>query len=251
MSAGGMGAHPPGLVALWSGEGDGNDSIGENNMVLTGVSFMEGKVGQAFGFNGINQWASCEHNSIGNFGANDFTVMFWVKFNALGNEQIMVEKFIEPLNGSPIGWTITKLSNNRFRFAETGGFAPVVDYGAAVIDTWIHMAVTRSNGLVACYVNGFLSGQLATMANLDSTATLKFGHRGNPMDTPGSADNREMYLNGALDEIAIYNRALSAEEIKSIGIIENNGEPLPPPAVSPMPFNRIHYRNGSANGFSE
>ena len=251
VSASGTSAHPAGLVALWSGEGDGLDSIGGNNLALMDVSFEEGKVGQAFEFNGQNQWANCGNSSLGNFGENDFTVMFWVKFNELRNEQIMVEKFIEPLNGSPLGWTITKLSNNRFRFAEAGGGAPLVDYGAAVASTWLHMTVTRNHGMVACYVHGVLSGQLATLANLDSTATLKFGHRGNTVDTPGSADTREMYLNGALDEIAIYNRALSAEEIKSIGITENNGEPLPPPASSPMPFNRIYYRNGSANGFGE
>ena len=76
------------------------------------------------------------------------------------------------------------------------------------------MAVARNNGMVSCYVNGVLSGQLATMANLDGTASLKLGHRGNPTDTPGSTDMRQLYLNGALDEIAIYGRALSAAEIR-------------------------------------
>jgi len=42
------GTHLPGLVALWSGDGDGNDSVGGNTATLTDISFEEGKVGQAF-----------------------------------------------------------------------------------------------------------------------------------------------------------------------------------------------------------
>ena len=52
--------------------------------------------------------------------------------------------------------------------------------------------------------------------NLDSTSSLKFGHRGNPVDTPGSADTRDFWLNGGIDEPALYNRALSDQEIASI-----------------------------------
>ena len=242
VSAGGAGGHPPGLVALWSGEGNGSDSVGGNNMVTTDISFVEGKVGQAFGFNGAGQWVNCGNTSAGNFGANDFTVAFWVKFNTLENAQIMVEKYVEPPAGiKSVGWTIAKLSNNNFQF---GGVTSRVDFGNAVVGTWTYLAVTRNNGNVRCYVNGVLAGQLTALADLDSTASLKLGHRGNPTDTPGSADPRQLYLSGALDEIVIYDRALSAEEIKAVGMADNHGEPLPPPpAGSPMPFNGI-YRSG-------
>jgi len=243
VSAGGTGGHPPGLVALWSGEGNGSDSVGGNNMVVPAdISYVEGKAGQAFGLNGAGQWVNCGNSSIGNFGANDFTVAFWVKFNTVGSEQVMVEKYVETLgSGETSGWTLTKLSNNRFQFA---GATSHVEFGNAVAGTWTYLAVTRSNGNVRCYVNGVLAGQLAALANLDSPASLKLGHRGNPTDTPGSADPRQFYLNGALDEIAIYDRALSAEEIKAVGMADNHGEPLPPPPAGfPMPFNGI-YRGG-------
>ena len=252
VSAGGIaGVHPPGLVALWSGEGNGNDSVGGNNMMPTDIAFVEGKAGQAFGFNGAGQWVNCGNNNAGNFGANDFTVAFWVKFNTVFTEQVMVEKYVETLGGSgePSGWTLTKLSNNRFRF---GGLGFSVDFGNAVAGTWTYLAVTRSNGNVRCYVNGVLAGQLAALANLDSAASLKLGHRGNPTDTPGSADPRQFYLNGVLDEIAIYDRALSAAEIETICKNDNHGElpPAPPSGFSRPPFNGI-YRNGFGNGFSE
>jgi len=49
VSAGGNGTHPPGLVALWSGEGNAEDSIGGCNGQLVGsIGFTDGQVGQAF-----------------------------------------------------------------------------------------------------------------------------------------------------------------------------------------------------------
>jgi hypothetical protein len=39
---------------------------------------------------------------------------------------------------------------------------------------------------------------------LDSPSTLKFGHRGNPEDTPGSQDDSDAYLDGRIDEVQLY-----------------------------------------------
>jgi hypothetical protein len=53
---------------------------------------------------------------------------------------------------------------------------------------------------------------------------------------------------GLMDELAIYNRALSASEIQAICTEQNNGEPLPPPPTSApgmTPFNGI-YRDSSS-----
>jgi hypothetical protein len=55
------------------------------------------------------------------------------------------------------------------------------------------------------------------LLNLDSTSSLKFGHRGNPEDTPGSEDEGGFYLNGRIDEVQLFvGRALSPEQIKAI-----------------------------------
>jgi hypothetical protein len=49
------------------------------------------------------------------------------------------------------------------------------------------------------------------------------------------------YFSGVMDELAIYNRALSATEIQAIGTEENHGEALPPPSIQPG-FNRANVR---------
>jgi hypothetical protein len=57
--------------------------------------------------------------------------------------------------------------------------------------------------------------------------------------TYGSVSNPKSPFSGKLDEVSIYNRALSAAEIQAIGMEGNNGEPLPPPkpSRSGIPFN--------------
>jgi hypothetical protein len=59
--------------------------------------------------------------------------------------------------------------------------------------------------------------------DLDSPASLKFGHRGSPEDTPGSVDDRGLFLDGRLDEVRlVVGRALSDEQIRAIIEAEAN-----------------------------
>src|SRR5262249_41387686 len=84
-----------------------------------------------------------------------------------------------------------------------------------------------------------LSGSNSALANLDTTSSLKFGHRGNPTDTPGSTDTRDFYLNGSLDEVSLYNRALTAGELLAIYNAGVSGKCLSalPPAIAGQPQN--------------
>jgi hypothetical protein len=53
--------------------------------------------------------------------------------------------------------------------------------------------------------------------DLDSSSSLKFGHRGNPEDTPGSIDDRQFYLNGRIDEVELFvGTALSEEQVMAL-----------------------------------
>jgi hypothetical protein len=60
-------------------------------------------------------------------------------------------------------------------------------------------------------------GGVDPSGTLDTTSSLKFGHRGSPNDTPGSLDDRGFFLDGRIDEIELFvERALSDDEIRSI-----------------------------------
>jgi len=224
---------PSGMVAWWPGDGNADDIIGGHTGVLVGdATFDEGLVGEAFSLDGNGDFINIPHNEELDLGTEDFTLDFWVYFRSIEGESIMVEKWIQKGTGSPdtrtIGWSYTKIGDAiRFTFSNTDYDEHPIDVTPASIPTnaWIFVAVTRSNYTYTLYWNGeSICEEMLTQAyNLDSNSSLKFGHRGNPEDTPGSWDNRQFYLNGLIDEVGLYNRALSAEEIKDIFLAGDAG----------------------------
>ncbi len=71
---------PPGLVALWSGEGNGNDVVNGNNAVWTDAAYTDGKVGRAFLMNGTSAFARVSSSSSLDAGKSDgMTVTAWIK----------------------------------------------------------------------------------------------------------------------------------------------------------------------------
>ena len=77
--AGPAGQLPSGLVALWSGEGDGSDSAGSNPATLTDIAFADGKVGQAFAFNGTSSHFEIPESPALNVGEGEgLTISAWI-----------------------------------------------------------------------------------------------------------------------------------------------------------------------------
>ena len=208
---------PDGIVSWWPGEGDASDIVsGNDGTLIGGVTFAAGLVGQAFSLNGVDGFVSVPDDPSLSFGTNDFTVDLWVNFNATDGEQVLIEKYIETFDTSAQGWTFTKLADQRLRVSFAGH--QVVDSGTVTIPagTWTHLAFRRNNGAVTLFMNGVAIASGSDPANVDSTSSLKLGHRGNPDDTPGSKDTRQFYLNGLIDEVDVFNRALTEEEIQAI-----------------------------------
>jgi hypothetical protein len=210
-----------GTVSWWKADGNANDFIGNNNGTLVGGATFGPDVtagaGQSFSLDGSSGFVNVPNSSSLNFGTGDFSVELWVNFNNTSGEQVLAEKYVETLSSSTeTGWTLTKLSTNAVRWAFAGGQVidtPVLNLST---NTWIHFAATRSAGVGTIYMNGTAIASGTVAVNVNSPSSLKFGHRGNPSDTPGSNDTRGFYVNGFIDEPAIYNRALSASEIQTI-----------------------------------
>ncbi len=214
---------PPGMTGWWPGDGNTNDIVGDRNALLrdnatTGPGFVDG----AFVLDGAGDFIEVPHDSALNFGSGDFTVDLWVNFNSLADEQILVEKYIETFAPSTrTGWSISKLSENIVRFFG-GGFVPDVDFGVVPnTNIWIHYALRRQAGVFTAFVNGVAVASAANSGagsgNVDSTSSLKFGHRGSPNNTPGSFDDRGFFLNGHIDEVELFvGRALDNAEILAI-----------------------------------
>lgn len=208
--------HPPGLVALWSGEGDGNDAVGGNNMTLTDVSFADGQVGQAFSLNGTRSSFKIPDSPTLNVGEGEgFTITAWIKPSDVGG----FHPILEWNNGNGVQiWIGQRPDNQGLLFANVIG----VDgdhhrlasaSGIVVAGRFQQAAVTydKASGRGVLYLNGTIVAQSQWDNFVPMTKGGLLSYR--PSNPGDWTYNR--FFAGLLDEVSIYNRALSAAEIRA------------------------------------
>jgi hypothetical protein len=235
----GLNSHPAGLVALWSGEGNGNDSVGGNTATLTDISFADGQVGQAFSFNGVSSSIKIPASPALDVGAGDgFTIMAWIKPSDVSGLHPLFQ-WLEKDDMSDefelSSWMGFRLSDGG---ALTGGITDGVgnrflasNPGTLISGVFQHIALTydKATGVGTWYLNGVIVARRELSGAPESTkGNLWISHRD---DRPGYRSSGLCY-SGLMDEIALYNRALSALEIQAICTEQNHGEPLALPAAS-------------------
>jgi hypothetical protein len=213
---------PAGLTGWWPGDGNTDDIIGGHGAVLHGdATTGPGLVDQAFILDGEGDFVSVPHDAALNLGTSDFTIDLWVYFNDTTGEQVLIEKWIQSFSAPSVGWTLTKLEGNILRLAMASGDGSETNVDSGVLPiptgTWTHFAVTRKDGNVTLFMNAMPVAVGASLLNLDSDSSLKFGHRGSPDDTPGSEDDSGFFLNGRIDEVELFvGRALPRGLIRAI-----------------------------------
>jgi len=226
---------PHGLTGWWPGDATADDIVGGRDAMLRGnATTAAGLIDGAFILDGDGDFVEVPHDPALNFGTNDFTVALWIHFNNTDGEQVLTEKWVQrfPPGSFPgsRGWTLTKLHNNVLRLALATGDGNETDVDSDVLSipiaTWIHFAATRNGSHVTLFMNGVpVAEGVMPALNLDSDSSVKFGHRGNPSDTPGSQDERGFYLSGQIDEVETFvGRALPRGLIQAIFNAGSAGE---------------------------
>jgi Concanavalin A-like lectin/glucanases superfamily len=249
VSGGGVaGARRQGLVALWSGEDDGKDSIGDNDAELTDMNFADGQVGRAFLLNGSNSWAEISADPKLDVGKGDgLTISAWIKpSNVISFHPILEWEVTKQKNATSL-W-ISHLPQDRgVLFGNVGDIQGNTHGlcsppGAIVSGQFQHIAMTydKISGIGRLLVNGrVVAEENFGSFTPDTTGDLFISRR--PCDKPGDW-TYNTFFGGLLDEIAVYNRSLPTKEIQSVCQADNHDEPLPPPPVlkmMPLPQNHI------------
>ena len=200
-----------GLVGYWSGDGNANDSsIYGNNGTFSGP-YVTGSAGQAFNVS-PSSYFSAPNISAYSF-ANSYSVGFW--FNGgdippgtafLGQDEGAgtVPKWFIDYNYVNAGAFELVLSST----PDTAAF--IASSPVTLTSTWHSFALVDNAGTYSFYLDGsYIGGQtsnypLPTVVN----APLTFGYV-----EPG------LGYTGALEDVALYNTALSADEVEELATI--------------------------------
>jgi GH25 family lysozyme M1 (1,4-beta-N-acetylmuramidase) len=192
---------PSGLADWWPAEGTPIDIIGTaHGTPVNAVTYVTGKEGRAFHFNGSNTYLTTGATSI----PVPWTASFWVnRQNAPGTAaalsgdgavELKLEQY-QTTNSHQVGFT-------RFGVADW-------NFGYTVpLNTWTHLAFVASGTQMQLYANGALVGTIATNIPLPR-AYFGAGYvnsNGNIVD----------YVLASIDEIMLFNRALNSQEVNSL-----------------------------------
>lgn len=211
-----------GLAGWWGFNGNANDSSpNANNGTVNGATLTEdrfGNVNSAYSFDGLNDYIQCLSN-ITNI--DNITISGWVKSNSLfGGSFVQIGQ--DDLDGGCNGFGVGKggFSNvvglnfwNIYKGSNLLSLASCVNYYNSdytlLENKWFHFAVTKSNNKISYYVNSVLVGSSTILSTNVPTNKIFFG-------TSGSSINAKTFFNSILDDIGIWNRALTQDEINDL-----------------------------------
>jgi streptogramin lyase len=232
---------PPGAVSWWPAGGNANDAFGVNDGSLRGeITFAPGKVGQGFSQDGYVDSANVG-NPV-NLQLQDFTIEAWIKRASTTSASLNYGGGIFFSHGWG-GYGFGVVDDGSLFLTRVG--IDNVTLGQAITDTdWHHVAVTKSGTEAIIYVdgNGYLMPEYETLYEFYSAFAI--GARGDY--------DLNSFL-GSIDELTIYNRALSPSEIDDIyqasgaGKLNPNCSPLPAQVVSWWPADGDVYDYIGAN----
>jgi len=215
-----------------------DSSTNKHDGTIVGASYVSGRFNDALSFNGSNSYVFISDTQGGgitgsglDIGMRNSTVSAWVKTTASG---MVVTKMGFVGGANPDGWGLSISANGTVGAVlhkSSGGIVNIfAGDGATVNDgRWHHVAVVfNRTGNMVRYVDGVSSGTQYSLSSLsgqsiDNTRQLRIGAR----DQSGD----EIYFNGLIDDVRVYARALSVDEMAALAGVQ---PPKPPVWSAPV-----------------
>ena len=202
-----------GLVAYYKLDGNSNDAHGSNNGTDTSITYSlaNGKIDQGAGFNGSSSRIIA--NPFNRSGSQPITVSAWIKPSRTAGQYQVIIANRENLIG--FRWQFyMHTTNGEISFhgasQNKGTYTPPTS-------SWTHCSATvDSSGNLKIYINGELQDSFTSFTYWDSGDSTNIG-------IGGIAGSGGEYYQGSIDEVGIWSRALTSDEISQL---YNNGNGL-------------------------
>ncbi|MGA1979517.1 MAG: LamG-like jellyroll fold domain-containing protein [Sedimentisphaerales bacterium] len=198
----------PNLISWWKfDEGSGNiayDSAGSNNGTITGATWTtEGKINGALSFDGSDDYVALSNFTVY---TNNGTISLWFKTSADFSANYGGYGYLISANNQYYSY-LTIAGNGTAPYNIVGETDSQDDYyviamGVVPVGEWNHIVVSFNNKTAKTYLNGALV----------DTRTIS-----NSLLTLNRIGGRALeFFKGEIDDVRIYNRALSAEEVEEL-----------------------------------
>ena len=209
------------LVGYWPFNGNADDASGNgNNGIVNGAILTtdrNGNANSAYSFDG-NSWIEVFYNQVFNFGTNSFTLSCWAKRQGNNTFQHLITRNYVPDYPNAIGNYTLRYENNSIVLISSGntstGNGTLGSSALSNLTNWNHFVgvFNSENQTMQIYMNGNLITTGPTnsiLQNYNSIGNMYFG-----VEHPTTVlQSGPQFLTGQLDDIGIWNRALSHEEI--------------------------------------
>jgi hypothetical protein len=187
---------PPGMVSWWPGDGHALDIIGPNHGTLqNGASFAPGKVDQAFSFDGVDDLVGASGTGIDDL--QQLTIDAWVKHNSLPPR--MIQRYVTLIGEKAV---LRYDEGLHFYMKIDGSLHHILVNDVLQDEFFHHLAGIYDGSFMRLYSDGVEVGSLEVSGAVGSGTGVVLG------------DGEPFF--GLLDEVEIYDRALSALEIQAI-----------------------------------
>jgi hypothetical protein len=210
-------------VAYYPFTGNANDAAGVNNGTVNGATLTNDRFGNAnsaYSFDGVDDNISINNSATFNF-PNSLTISLWVKYNGSGTAGKSVWSLISKNfngNGNEDQFHLWVNATDKSTGGRFGTGPALVGFGGLpAIDNglWhqIQVVFDNPNNVINHYLDGVLISTAANTANVfNNGSPIKLGY--------WEAFNN--FWNGAIDEVKIYNTALSAAQVQNEYLGANN-----------------------------
>lgn len=195
---------PPGLVSWWRAENNATDSAGGNPGKMAGHTAYAAGVGRAFEFDGDEDLIMV--GSANNLHLQNLTIEAWIK-RASTNVTSFGSGGSACIFGYGDGAYNFYLGGNTHLYFGKLGTIALPSAGTITDTSFHHVAMTKSGSTVIFYIDGVA----------DSVINFPYGFEFlTPAAIGARPDNQDNSFYGRIDELAVYNRALTPAEILAI-----------------------------------
>jgi Concanavalin A-like lectin/glucanases superfamily/Bacterial Ig-like domain/Bacterial Ig domain len=198
----------PGLVAAYAfDDGSGavlDDASGNNHLgTVNGATWTTGRHGGALSFNGTNNYVDLP--SLGTFYQSGFTFEAWVQKQSATKNDVGILGTWTGSGGGPMLW-VDHLAT-RYHLTMNSGMSNYLDSGQnPVAGQWQHLAATYDGTTARFYIDGTQVASRSVSYSIGNSDTWRIGAYGSPVGG---------FFDGSIDDVRIYNRALSATEVQT------------------------------------